>query len=526
MQSENNLWKSTAIGRDIQYTVIESEHPTKDYAQNMLTVVYLENLAFKKLGGNSNAVDVNWLLSHGYRVVELNYEHDTMACFPNIHRDIMAINKALASGSFCGLSNCSKYRSYVLFEGYRIERDVAFYKDDPTVYNYPNAYLEYPGDSLYMDIIYPANSSDPVPVLLSFSYSNSSFGLANNHQRLHLGYTLSGFDDTILEGAPAVGMAWAIADHPKYCPWGNGKPAEGQNDTYKSYQVNPDAARKVKSAIRTVRNFGAKFNFSDKIGIYGFSRGSDAGAMAIGDRMVEDFENSGLFLEQSSKVQAAVLGPGVFDFTQIYNVSNDGDGNLETRCPWAWGPLNENFSVWEKQGAAYLAETNATAPVLFFNNSSDAAYYQDQINKFNAKLINIGVETELLSNFGKGHAVPKTETDLMTVYTFLQKHLNAPSVTNGIDPMLIHSNSFDFKIIPNPVEDFLQIDLRLNNACSPSIEIYDLKGLLLYRSLEDSMLPGLTHKKIDLTQLSFGQGIYFIKIQSNQESATGFFIKK
>ena len=335
-------WTSQATGGKIVYTTNESGAPVKDYAGNYVTVVYLENLGISKIGQNSNATDVAWLLSKGYRVIELDYANSTKAVSPSINNDIVAINDAIEAGSFCGYTNCSHYKSYVLFEGYRIARDVSYFEDDPTVYNYIPQYTK--GDSLHMDIIYPANPSVRVPVVLSFSYSNSyptydgtngKFTDANKDLRLHLGNSLAGFNDSFLEGAPANGIAWAIADHPKYCVWGTGKPVGGANKTYASYETNPDAAQKVKSAVRTLRQLGNGMGLSGKIGIYGFSRGSTAGSLAVGDKTVTNFENAGINIGISDDVQAAALGAGVFDYTLIYDTEQSDIGNLRTNCPLA-----------------------------------------------------------------------------------------------------------------------------------------------------------------------------------------------
>lgn len=423
-------WASKVTGNNIAYTATEARSPIHDFARNYLTVVYLENLGFDKEGGNSNAADVAWLLSQGYRVIELNYANSSKAVSPNINKDIIAINDSIAAGAFCGYSDCSHYQSYVLFEGYRILRNVPYFIDDPAVYNTPAQYTR--GDTLHMDIIYPANPRRTVPVILSFSYCNSyatydkeqgKLTDANKDQRLKLGYTLAGFNDSFLEGAPACSMAWAIADHPKYCPWGSGKPVNGRNDTYKSYETNPDAARKVKSAIRTLRAMGDTLNLSGRIGIFGFSRGSTAGSMAIGDRKVPAFENAGFHTDISDDVQAAALGPGVFDYTQIYNTRGDGDANLETRCPWAWGPLADNRELWQSMGSAYLVQSFATAPVLFFYNTNDELYYQDQIAHLKAKLDSLGVPTSTLVDYGTGHAVPQTSASLGKLYSFFKQYL-------------------------------------------------------------------------------------------------------
>ncbi|WP_163716829.1 alpha/beta hydrolase family protein [Mangrovibacterium lignilyticum] len=426
-----------ATGEEIRVTATDAQSPALDYDGNPMTVVYLENLGFEKIGKNSNDEDVAWLLSQGYRVIELDYAHHAKAIAPTINKDIIAINDSIAAGSFCGYSDCSHYRSYVLFEGYRLARDVPYFVDDPTVYNTPAEYTV--GDSLYMDLVYPANPSVAVPVILSFSYSNSyatwdsdkkMLTAANQNQRLKLDYTLAGFNDSFLEGAPANGIAWAIADHPKYCSWGKGKPKDGPNDAYKSYETNPDAAQKVKSAIRTLRVWGDQLGLSGKIGIFGFSRGSTAGSMAIGDRTVPQFENAGFNIGTSDDVQAAALGPGVFDYTLIYDASDDGDKNMEARCPWVWGPLADNYQHWKTMGSEYLVETSATAPVLFFYNTDDEIYYQDQVAHLKAKLDSLGVPTSSLIDYGTGHAIPQTEASLTALYAFFKQHLVPPALSN------------------------------------------------------------------------------------------------
>jgi dipeptidyl aminopeptidase/acylaminoacyl peptidase len=174
---------------------------------------------------------------------------------------------------------------------------------------------------------------------------------------------------------------------------------------------------------------GSKLGLSGKIGIFGFSRGSTAGSMAIGDRKVPDIEKAGFNIGVSDKVQAAALGPGVFDYTQIYNTSGDGDANLEIRCPWAWGELNKNYALWQSMGSAYLVQSSATAPVIFFYNTDDDRYYQDQIAHFKAKLDSLHVPTSTLVNYGKGHAVPQTSASLNQLYQFFRQHLKPPAVS-------------------------------------------------------------------------------------------------
>ncbi len=524
LHAASGNWTSPGTGANIVYTATDPTTPVKDVAGNHFTVVYLENLGLKKIGGNSNATNVNWLLSKGYRVVELDYANNANAVTPKINADIIAINDALFAGSFCGLTNCSKYRSYVLFEGYRIARDISYFKDDPTIYNYPTSYTV--GDSLYMDIVYPANASVTVPVVLSFSYSNSYAGDANKHQRLNLGNTLAGFNDSFLQGAPANGIAWAIADHPKYCDWGQGKPTGGANKAYGAYETNPDAAQKVKSAIRTLRTVGANLNLSGKIGVYGFSRGSTAGSMAIGDKTVTNFENAGLYIGTSDDVQVAALGSGVFDYTLIFNTEESDVGNLRTNCPLGWGPMASNLELWRSQGSSYLVETSATAPVIFFYNTTDALYYQDQISKLKAKLDVLQVPNSTITNYGTGHAVPQTSESLTSLYTFFKTYLTPPNVTTGIIPLKQNTGNLNFSLTPNLVTDNTMLRFNLANAGKVKIKILDISGILMYKTEKNYNQPGEQEDKLNLFDIKLSPGIYFLEIDANGAIGNSKFIKK
>ena len=525
-------WASIVTGENITYTTTEATIAAKDYTGSYVTVVYLENLSLKKIGQNSNATDVAWLLSKGYRVIELNYANNSKAVTPTINADIIAINTALNAGSFCGLTTCSKYKSYILFEGYRIARDVSYFKDDPTVYNVDTHYTV--GDSLHMDIIYPANASVSVPVVLSFSYSNSypnydsSSGKLTDiykDQRLNLGNALAGFNDSFLEGAPANGIAWAMADHPKYCNWGNGKPVGGANKVYASYETNPDAAQKVKSAIRTLRSLGTGMGLSGKIGIFGFSRGSTAGSMAVGDRTVANFENAGLFVGTSDAVQVAALGSGIFDYTLIYNTAESDVGALTTNCPLAWGALASNTALWQTQGSSYLAETAASAPVIFFYNTNDASYYQDQITQFKSKLDGLGVPTSSITNYGTGHAVPQTSASLSAVYNFFNQYLTPPNVKTGIETTLQNTDLL-LTLSPNPATVELTLKFSTSTVDKLNIVLYNLSGMVIYNTEKQLDNIGLQTETIHLDNLNLSQGIYYVKVISSEMQGIQKFMKK
>lgn len=426
-------WKSATTGGMVRYTTTQADRPAKDGKGKLMTVVYLENLSCEKIGQNSNADDVAWLLSQGYSVIELDYAHHAKAVSPYINLDIIAINAELNKNAFCGMQNISNERAYVLFEGYRLQRDISYYKDEPKVYNLPDSYKTSEGDSLYLDLAYPANPSRPVPVMLSFSYSNSCHG--NEHKRMYLPYTYGMFSDSFLEGAPAVGVAWAIADHPKYCDWGNGKYEGGANKSLGSIELNPDAARKVRSAIRTVRGVGktigskavkgkrSRSKGQNAIGgdiiLYGFSRGSTAASLAIGDAPSDEWKTTdrGCYPDESSDIQCVFLGPGVFDYRQMSATSNEYK-RMSAYVSHVAGTGAAADALWAEQGGA-LTVKNGAVPCFLFYNTDDDVNYDTQMQNLMQILDSTGSRYELLKNFGTGHAVPQKTDDLQRMYHFL-----------------------------------------------------------------------------------------------------------
>ncbi|MCM1078581.1 MAG: hypothetical protein NC344_03650 [Bacteroidales bacterium] len=420
----NGTWKSTALNAGIRYTTTEAKTPARDGSGKFMTIVYLENLACEKVGGNSNREDVDWLLRQGYRVIELDYANDKNAVSPNINKDIIAVNAEMRSGTFCGCTDISQDRAYILFEGYRILRDVSYYLDDKEVYNMAAA-----NDSLYMDIVYPANPAKPVPVILSFSYSNSYYG--NTHKRMFLPYHWAAFNDSFVEGAPAVGCAWAIADHPKYCDWGNGKYKGGANKSLGSIEIADDAARKVRSAIRTVRGVGKTIGLGHDVAIYGFSRGSTAGSLAIGDKPFEEWTAAGRgrFQEESSDVQAAFLGPGVFDYSLMRKDSREYN-NMNAYCNSTADPK----ATWGRQGGALsVGSGSGTAPTFLFYNSDDDANYGIQATNLTGIFRDRNVTFELLKDYGTGHSVPQSPEHLRRMYDFLIRHTSHSTGISAAD---------------------------------------------------------------------------------------------
>ena len=236
------------------------------------------------------------------------------------------------------------------------------------------------------------------------------------------------FQDSFVEGVAALGCAWAICDHPKYCNWGQGKYTGGTNKSLGAIEVNPDAARKVKSAIRTVRGIGGELGLNGEVAVTGFSRGSTAAALAVGDGYIDAYEDvtRGRFAEEDSKVQCALLGPGMFDYEHALQSSN------EYVHMKAYVTAFPDYP-WSMQGALATIQSNASAATLFFYNSDD--YYKDdnknpqglyasQAMLMKERLDAVGATTETFADYGSGHAVPQTTQGLQRLYDFLQQYVN------------------------------------------------------------------------------------------------------
>ncbi|MEI8087895.1 MAG: T9SS type A sorting domain-containing protein, partial [Paludibacter sp.] len=204
------------------------------------------------------------------------------------------------------------------------------------------------------------------------------------------------------------------------------------------------------------------------------------------------------------------------DYTLIYNTAESDIGALTTNCPLAWGTLASNLVTWQLQGAANLVQTAASAPVIFFYNTTDASYYQDQIVQFKAKLDALSVPTSVITNYGTGHAVPQTSVPLTTVYTFFNKYLTPPSVVTGLNESLLPlSLNMQLAVSPNPATDEVKISYSTAKSSTVQIELYNLSGIVVYKTEKQIDQAGLQSEVIHLDEQNFPQGIYFVKVEAN-----------
>lgn len=176
----------------------------------------------------------------------------------------------------------------------------------------------------------------------------------------------------------------------------------------------------MRSAIRTVRGIGRTVGLGHDIAIYGFSRGSTAGSLAIGDKPFEEWtqRERGRCPNEAAYIQVAFLGPGVFDYNLMKKDSREYK-NMDAYCNSTADPK----ATWKRQGGALTAKTNRAAPTFFFYNSDDDPNYGIQMDNIVKSFKAKGVTHEVLKDYGKGHSVPQSMEDLQKMYTFLLRHV-------------------------------------------------------------------------------------------------------
>lgn len=405
------LWASVATDTVIETTVIEPDPPVSPPA----LMVYLQNLSCDRIGQEPDESIIADFTAGGCRVVVLDYAGHDRASSPFLNADVLRIRQQIGAGVFPGSTGLNEHKNqcYILHEGYRLLRNVPYYLNDPEVYAGSDS-----NATLRMDIAYPSQPDRPVPVVMEFSTSNSYDG--NEDDRMRNDYAFTGTADTILEGAPAAGIAWAMADHPKYRSWGSPK-------LYSGFEVNPDTIRKVRSAVRVLREVGATVGLSGNIFIHGFSRGATAGSLAIGDRADPAIDSAGYSTALASRVQAVLLGSGLYDYSHAGGtITGDPPGtevDIYNRFVIAWGSTASNLPLWERQGALAYMTTKASAPVFLSYNTDDGTYYPYQAQLLEAKLASLGVPHQVVTGTG-GHKVTTSPSTLTAIYDFFNAHTN------------------------------------------------------------------------------------------------------
>jgi hypothetical protein len=248
-----------------------------------------------------------------------------------------------------------------------------------------------------MDIIYPSKPEKPVGALIEFSCDNQNrFGNTS----------LSICSDTLLDAVATEGYAVAMADHPVAAP-------------YKGLDAMPDCARKIKSAVRTLRAEGAALGLNGKIAPVGFSRGSGMALMLATTEGITEFEGFGEHTNTPSAVQGAVVMSGRFTYLDLLP-----DDKMLPRYAQAWGARETSLDVWRRHGALdYLAKP--TVPLFLTINCTEGADALHQMEVLQRRLKELGSDfTFKMDNEPRGHKVTLDPEILNAMRDYLKRQLN------------------------------------------------------------------------------------------------------
>ena len=295
----------------------------KTYAKGASTakspvILYVVNTNTERIGTDSDETIVTSMLERGYVVVVLDYQRHVKSVSPDLDWSIQGIRTNVGGGKYLSGAACDAGLNYVVPSGYNVKLNDVFWSIDKhgadgcldqivdvwnndfqsVKANYDIHYADgttkkvsevtakdiydcvkpdgTPIDlDLYMDIIYPTNPAQKVPVYSLMSSSETRVGTWTNARRPHLtGFLFSGYAGVIFDYAY---VPMARNDHYGYFD-GNSAAGHITGDNY-TYSIGVYSGVKADTAairrIRWLADYESEtYKFDvDKIGVYGNSKG-------------------------------------------------------------------------------------------------------------------------------------------------------------------------------------------------------------------------------------------------------------
>lgn len=179
----------------------------------------------------------------------------------------------------------------------------------------------------------------------------------------------------------------------------------------------PAAVHDCKVAVRFLRANAKELGIDPwRIGIVGPSAGGHLSAL-IGtsgnDGALEgELELSGI----SSTVQCVVDISGPIDFTRFH------DGVRREYLNLWLGDDSQEYQRRAKEASPLTYIDDADPPFMLIHGTADEIVPLEQVQLFNAALVDAGIETEYLAVQGAGHALRKPEL-LIKMGAFFDRHL-------------------------------------------------------------------------------------------------------
>lgn len=196
-----------------------------------------------------------------------------------------------------------------------------------------------------------------------------------------------------------------------------------------SYRLSPTSqfpapVHDAKAAVRWLRANATQFGIDpERIGVTGGSAGGHLALFLGLTGGMQEFEGSGPFPNQSSRVSCVVNYYGPTDFTKFYGKSVDA---AEVLPLFLGGDLEHQRLAHIKASPLNWVSPNA-APILTIHGTEDKYVAYEQAVWLTERLKAAGVDTELFTLEGAGHGFKGNDADRaeQRLFEFFDKHLSS-----------------------------------------------------------------------------------------------------
>jgi hypothetical protein len=349
-------WKSKTLGRSVPYVVYRPSTPLV----RMPAVVYLTHLPTPRIGKQSDENLIQGFLKQGMMVFAVDYQNDPKAVTPELMTDI--------DEWYAFLFETKKYPVdpdwiYIVPAGYTIERKVAI--------------CEVQGRVSRMDVLYPSQTTKPVPLVLLIS-SKKDYGKWINGAACYL------------YGLTTTGYAGAVMQHD-----------DGQ-------QVAPHGpVFPEKQAARLLRARADHWGLSGKLGVTGHSKGSSRAALAAFVNEASYEKNLDPHSNASARFQAVLLAAGKHDNAHL---KEDG--------------FTKRKGTDEDDETSSIEFVSSDDPPAFLCiGGQDKPFRVAQMKRMAAKCKEAGILYKFVLDPDIGHAYDPKPAIIREIFAFFDKQL-------------------------------------------------------------------------------------------------------
>jgi hypothetical protein len=167
--------------------------------------------------------------------------------------------------------------------------------------------------------------------------------------------------------------------------------------------------------------------------------------------------------------------------------------------------------------ALYLQQIRLIATLLLLGTLPLSATLTLNVNQKSGANTSISmVKVKTITFSGAKLVINKKDASSSSIALTSMGFLNFTDVSQSVVPLGAKTM---IKIFPNPVGDFLNIELSVLKEASASLEIFTLDGRVVVHTL----LGNLTNR---ISVSALAKGLYFCRVQNGNDFSTTKFIKQ